>query len=330
MRSFSCIALGGLILSTFGAAPASSQQLSAEDEQIAVLKQLYKEDSQADRPYRSFAQTASEELFQFHPSYAYPEKWKHVEDWILDQLPHYTRPILPEPPDNSIKVVWLKVCGSWSTTLSLDDEAPDSYSGTYVDFALLERARLEVAFEANEIPISLLSDFSRKPGRKARPDPQIRKLNERLQTWRRSAGSRDRWLVLEPWCGPAAKPDLARLPPPFQDMPEAPVEPLQNNYSLPQYFVPQPPQASALTYLAPRWQARSCAARKNSLTDISCSGWQEALPGSAVPIAKPGWYRCVSVSGNTRSWGDTRISELHIFSHGDEPKPPVKLTCRQP
>ena len=330
MRWFSCIALGGLILSIFGAAPASSQELSAADEQVAIVKQLYREDYEADRPYRSFVQTASEELFQFHPSYSYPEKWEHVEDWILDQLPPYTSPNQPEPHDDTVKVLWLTVCGFWSTTLRLDDEAPDSYASNHVDFALLERARLEIAFEANEIPISLLSDFSRKSGKKASPEPQIRKLNERLETWRRGKRSRDRWLVLEPWCGPAAKPNLSRLPPPFRNMPEAPVVPRQNPYSPPRFFVPQPPVAPTRMYLAPRWEARGCAARKNSLTDVSCSVWQEAAPARAVPIAKPGWYRCVSVSGNIRSWGDTRISDLHIFSVGDEPKPPVKLTCRQP
>ena len=98
---------------------------------------------------------------------------------------------------------------------------------------------------------------------------KIRKFNERLETWRGSTGSLDRWLVLEPWCGPAAKPDLSRLPPPFRHMPEAPVPQPPNAYSLPR-FVPQPPVAPTRMYLAPQWEARGCDAQKNSKTNVSC------------------------------------------------------------
>lgn len=356
MRSFSCIAIGCLFLSIFGALPAFSQELSTEDVTVAILKQMYNEDSQADRPYRSFTQTASEKLFQFHPSNAYPENWKQVEDWILDQLPPDTSPNPPEPRDKSVKVLWLSVCGSRGTWLRLDDEFTSSDKSASFRVALFDRARLEVAFEANKIPISLLSDFSRWSGSKADPEPQIRKLNERLETWRRSTGSRDRWLVLEPWCVLAAKPDLSRLPSPFQHMPEGPflwseefgypshtnpsegasdVNPPDgarygNFYSVQYFFLPQPSVAPTRIYVASRWEARDCDARKKSKTNISCPVWKEAVPGSAIEVTKPGWVRCVSVDGAMRSWGDTRITARDVFTARGEQPPPIKLNCTQP
>jgi hypothetical protein len=295
---------------------------------VAALKDYYADFPGRDLAHRYFVPAEPEDFFPTQTIWA-ADNFEAVEKWTLAQIPKRYNELSIFA--SNVKILWLSPCGYSGSDAALEEELPSSYNGPGLSQDLLDRAWIDMAFEAEDVPLHFADGFRRQRGVQKGPDPAIEAINRKLLLHYELGNMPERLLILEPWCGAEAKANLKKLPKSLRYLPPQPPAP------------PPPPPAyddsrryftiqglTGTTWIAEVWRARTCRAAKGSATDTSCSAWVKAWNGLQYDLSKPGRIRCVSEVAGVRRFGDTRIGS-HQISLSDGPLAgPVRLNCGQP